>query len=147
MDKRTFAKRINQLPTQAGAEATMEKPSKGWPRFILAVGAVSEIVKPIGEIAKQVRDSSDIWTAAMNVHIGDVLSPLGLLLIIIGLWWSQRQDLRGLIWECNAALKQLKEAAEKNADNFSQHQQWEAEHKDELVKAALDAFDKRTSKL
>jgi hypothetical protein len=89
------------------------------PLLVAGVGLVFNAIKWVADLAENASKAGHGVMGVLNLTLGQVLQPLGIVLVFVGMWLWLRRELAELRGEVNQERAHLQAEAKRMADNFS----------------------------
>jgi hypothetical protein len=109
------------------------------PWFVAGAGLVLSGVKFVADLAEDASKAGHGITGVLNLTLGQIIQPLGIVLVFVGMWWWLRRELAELRGEVNQERAHLRAEAQRMADNFSAFSDLLEEKKKAAAQAAQGA--------
>lgn len=93
------------------------------PVTLAAAGGVLAVVKQVADVVESASKLGKGWSAVFQLTIGQVVQPLGFLLIAGATWWWLKQQQAAALKAVDEAIAHLRSEATRQADNFSARQE------------------------
>jgi hypothetical protein len=89
------------------------------PWLVAGAGLVLNGIKLVADLAENASKAGHGVMGVLNLTLGQLLQPVGVVLVVVGMWWWLRRELAELREEVSQERAHLRTEAQRMADNFA----------------------------